>query len=161
MIRHANCGWEFRGRGLAAAIISLPIAMVEASFRTLLMPAASRAQLLDAGLKATGEAAIALPSVAVGADQEESATIRGLAESLTERLFRRRCEQHHRAQGQSLDNRRRGWQHRGNLRMVASETGRQRKTPVVDINRGLLFRYCPHPIKNWEVRKAPAAMMLT
>jgi hypothetical protein len=48
MIRHANCGGEFRGNGLAATIISLSIAMVEASFRTLLMPATSRAQLLAA-----------------------------------------------------------------------------------------------------------------
>jgi hypothetical protein len=65
MIRHANCGGEFRGSGLASAISSLAVAMVEASFRTLLMAAASRAQLLDAGSKATGQAAIALPPVAV------------------------------------------------------------------------------------------------
>jgi hypothetical protein len=48
MIRHANCGGEFRGSGLATAISSLTITMVEATFRTLLMPAASCAQLLDA-----------------------------------------------------------------------------------------------------------------
>ena len=65
MIRHANCGGEFRGSGLAAPISSLPITMVEASFRTLLMPAPSRAPLLDAGLKATVQATIALPPVAV------------------------------------------------------------------------------------------------
>jgi len=65
MIRHANCGGAFRGSSNAATIISLPIAMVEATFRTLLMPAPSRAQLLDAGLKATVQAAIALPPVAV------------------------------------------------------------------------------------------------
>ena len=92
MIRHANCGGEFRGSRLAAAISSLPIAMVEASFRTLLMPAASRAQLLDAGLKATVQAAIALPPVTVRADQEEGATMFGLTEPLTERLFRGRYE---------------------------------------------------------------------
>jgi hypothetical protein len=41
MIRHANCGGEFRGSGLAPAISSLPITMVEAAFRTLLVSAAS------------------------------------------------------------------------------------------------------------------------
>ena len=75
MIRHANCRDEFRGSGLAPAISLLPIAMVEAPFRTLLVSAASRAQLLDAGLKATVQAAIALSTVAVRADQEEGATI--------------------------------------------------------------------------------------
>ncbi|HEU0185153.1 MAG TPA: hypothetical protein VFS27_07550 [Blastocatellia bacterium] len=40
MIRHVNCG-------LTPAIISLPIAMVEASFRTLLVSSASCAQLLS------------------------------------------------------------------------------------------------------------------
>jgi hypothetical protein len=39
--------------------------MVEAAFRTLLMPPTSLAQLLDAGLTATGQAAIALSPVAV------------------------------------------------------------------------------------------------
>jgi len=48
MIRHANCGDGRGGSGLALAISSLAIAMVEASFRTLLMPAASGAQLLAA-----------------------------------------------------------------------------------------------------------------
>jgi len=48
MIRHANCGGAFRGSGLAPSISSLPIAMIEASFRALLMPAASCAQLLAA-----------------------------------------------------------------------------------------------------------------
>jgi hypothetical protein len=97
MIRHANCGRELRGSDLAAAISSLAVAMVEASFRTLLMPATSRAQLRDAGSKATVRAAIALPPVAVGADQEEDATMFSLTESLTERPIRRRREQHHRA----------------------------------------------------------------
>ena len=71
MIRHANCG----GSGFAPAIILLPITMVEATFRTLLMPATSLAQLLDAGLTATVQAAIALSPVAVRADQEEGAAI--------------------------------------------------------------------------------------
>jgi hypothetical protein len=44
--------------------------------------------------------------------------------------------------------------------MVALATGRQRKTPVVSINRGSSFRDWPHTIKNREGRKAPAAMML-
>jgi hypothetical protein len=75
MIRHANCSGEFRGSGLASAISSLPITMVEASFRTLLVSSASCAQLLDAGLKATVQAAIALSPVTVRADQEEGATV--------------------------------------------------------------------------------------
>jgi len=65
MIRHANCGGDLGGNGLASTISSLPITMVEASFRTLLMPAPSCALLLDAGLKATVQAAIALSPVAV------------------------------------------------------------------------------------------------
>jgi hypothetical protein len=48
MIRHANCGGAFGGSVLAPAIISLPIAMVETSFRTLLVSPASCAQLLSA-----------------------------------------------------------------------------------------------------------------
>jgi hypothetical protein len=75
MIRHANYGGKVRGSSLAPAISSLPITMVEATFKTLLMPATSRAQLLDAGLKATVQAAIALSPVAMRADQEEGAAI--------------------------------------------------------------------------------------
>jgi len=74
MIRHANGGGACGGIGLAATISSLPVAMVEASFRTLLMPAASCAQLLNTGLKTTVQTAITLPPIAVRADQEESAT---------------------------------------------------------------------------------------
>jgi hypothetical protein len=48
MIRHVNCGSD-RGRsGLAPAISSLPITMVEATFKTLLVSPASCAQLLSA-----------------------------------------------------------------------------------------------------------------
>src|SRR5262249_60245634 len=88
MIRHANCGDDRGGSGLATAIISLAIGMVETSFRTLLVPAAGCTQLLSAGLKAAVQAAIALPPVRVGGDQEESAAAGGFADWLREEALR-------------------------------------------------------------------------
>lgn len=77
MIRHANSEWEFGGSGIAAVISSLPLTMVEESFRTLLLSAACCAHLLDAGLKATDRAAMAPPPVAVGTDLRMVASATG------------------------------------------------------------------------------------
>jgi hypothetical protein len=52
----------------------------------------------------------------------------------------------------------RGWQHRGNEDGCLGN-GAPKENPGCCINRGSLFCYLLNPIKNLEVRKAPAAMM--
>jgi hypothetical protein len=47
--------------------------MIEASFRALLVPAASGAELLKPGLKTASQAAITLSTVAGNTDEEERA----------------------------------------------------------------------------------------
>lgn len=77
LIRHAFYSSGLprrRGQGLATPVGALPVAMVESSFGTLLMPAASVAALLKPGLKTAGEAAITLSTIARNADEEKSAT---------------------------------------------------------------------------------------
>jgi hypothetical protein len=62
--------------------------MVLASFGTLLVPAIGGAPLLRSGFGTTGLAAIAMPAIAVRADEEETMAILSLAKPLTERLLR-------------------------------------------------------------------------
>lgn len=58
--------------------------MIEAAFQTLLVAAASSTELLQTRKPSAISAAIKLAAVAVGADEEERATMRSLAKSLTE-----------------------------------------------------------------------------
>jgi len=117
--------------------------MVEAAFRTLLVPAAGGTLLCEAGLETASQAAITLSAVAVSANEEERTTMGSPAKPLPEGLLRGRSEQHEEAQWQSLDMRRLPMATlRYSLRVVASATGPpKRKTPVAVNNRGCSF-YC-------------------
>jgi hypothetical protein len=54
----------------ALSILTLPVAMIELSFRALLVPAVSTATLVQTSLPAAGQTAIALPTVATRAEKE-------------------------------------------------------------------------------------------
>jgi len=49
----------------ALTVLSLPVAMIEASFRTPLVSPVGATPLTDSGMLAAGEAAIALAAIAV------------------------------------------------------------------------------------------------
>ena len=57
----------------AFSVLPLPVAMIEPSFGTLLMPAIGAAPLAPAGLIAAGAAAIALSAITVRAEEEQGA----------------------------------------------------------------------------------------
>jgi hypothetical protein len=50
---------------VAAAVLPLAVAMIHPSFRTVLVPAVGRAPLPASRFLAAGDAAVALPTVAV------------------------------------------------------------------------------------------------
>jgi len=60
VIRHARLR-------AALTVLLLPVAMIEPSFRTLLVSAIGTTPLMEPGLLAAGKAAIALPAVTVRA----------------------------------------------------------------------------------------------
>ena len=66
MIRHAVLA-------LALPILTLPVAMIEPSLETLLIPAISAPSLKKPGLPAAGLAAIPLPAITVRAEKKHSA----------------------------------------------------------------------------------------
>ena len=68
MIRHARLA-------LALAVLSLPVAMIEPSLRTLLMAAIRATPLMKPCLLTAGEAAIALAAVTVGTEEEQGAAL--------------------------------------------------------------------------------------
>jgi hypothetical protein len=70
----------------------LPVVLVFAPFGALQVSALGGPQLLNPGFELTRFAAIALPAIAVRADEEEAAAIVGFTRPLTERLCRRRWE---------------------------------------------------------------------
>ncbi len=61
--------------GLALAVLPLTVPMIEPSFRTLLVPAVGGPSLTLAGLRAAGEAAIALSAVTVRAEEKYGVTL--------------------------------------------------------------------------------------
>ncbi len=65
--------------------------MVESAFKAALMPAAGFASLRRTSPEATGVAAIAMPPVTVGTDEEHGAAIGSHAELLVEGEVVRRC----------------------------------------------------------------------
>jgi hypothetical protein len=84
MIRHAIF---FRGSPdccLAQSVGALAISMIEPAFTAALMTAACLAPLRDTSPETTGVAAVAMPPVAMGADEEHGAAIGGRAELLVE-----------------------------------------------------------------------------
>jgi hypothetical protein len=80
MIRHAR---------LAAtlAVVPLPVAMIEASFRALLMAAIGGALLAQARLLPAWVAAIALSAVAFGTEEEQRAAFGNKAKPLSQNHF--------------------------------------------------------------------------
>ena len=99
MIRHAGLDSP------AIAVVPLPVAMVQSSFRALLVAAVGPASLLPAGLDLAGRAAITLAAVTVGADPEHR--VAPAARSLSENNFA--MTRHPRCQV-GLDNGDRSWQ---------------------------------------------------
>ena len=84
MIRHGNFHGCSPGRRLAQPVSALTIPMIEPALKAALMPAPSCASLIEARLEAAGRAAIAMPTVTMGTDEEHSAAIWRRAELLVE-----------------------------------------------------------------------------
>ena len=79
MIRHGA-----RASLLAQPILSLPVAMIEPPFFTALMPPVRASKLAPPRLLAALRAAIAMPAVTVGADEEDGMAMLAAAGSLQE-----------------------------------------------------------------------------
>jgi hypothetical protein len=77
LIRHARLR-------LAAAILALPVAMVESAFRAALVAAVGAAPLLEPCFGAAGHAAIALSTITVLTDPEHRVASIATANPLTE-----------------------------------------------------------------------------
>ena len=80
MIRHARLPAAF-------AVVALTVAMVEASFRALLMAAIGGASLTPTRLLPTRIAAIALSAVAFGTEKEQGAAFGDKAKPLSQNHF--------------------------------------------------------------------------
>jgi hypothetical protein len=80
MIRHAR-------QAAAFAVVPLTVAMIEASFRALLMAAIGGASLAQTRLLAAWVTAITLPAVAFGAKEEQGATLGNKAKPLSKNHF--------------------------------------------------------------------------
>jgi hypothetical protein len=80
VIRHARLPTAF-------AVVPLTVAMIEASFRALLMAAIGGAPLAQTCLLPAWVAAIALSSVAFGAEEEQGAAFRSEAKPLSQNHF--------------------------------------------------------------------------
>ena len=84
MIRHARVD---RSLAAALAISTLPGAMIESSLGTLLVPAIGTSSLIEPGLLAADQAAIALPVITVGAEKEHRAACAAEANPQPENHF--------------------------------------------------------------------------
>jgi hypothetical protein len=84
MIRHGKFHGCSPGRGLTQPVSALTIPMIEPALNAALMPAAGLALLRGTSPEATGMAAIAMPPVTMGTDEEPGAAIRRRAELLVE-----------------------------------------------------------------------------
>ena len=71
----------------ATAVLPLPVAMIEASFGTLLMSPVGTTPLTDSGLLAAGEAAITLAVIAVRAEKKQSAAFTAQAKPWPQNHF--------------------------------------------------------------------------
>jgi hypothetical protein len=67
--------------------VALPVAMVESSFRALLVTTVGAAPLPAPGSLAAGQAAIAVSAVTMHADEEHRATVGDRANTLTQNDF--------------------------------------------------------------------------
>jgi len=81
MIRHASLLHP------APPVLPLPVAVVQPSFRTVLVSAVGASPLTDSGLFPAGDAAVALAAVATRAKEENSAAFAGQAKPLPQNYF--------------------------------------------------------------------------
>jgi len=84
LIRHAGSLLK-----ASTPILPLLVAMIEPAFRALLVARIGESPLLPAGLFAAGGAAIAMSTIAVGADEEHGVALRAETDSLQELPLRR------------------------------------------------------------------------
>ena len=64
-----------RRLGPAVTVLALPVAMIKASFRALLVAAVRLPALMNARLLTAGQAAIALSTITAGAQKENGAAL--------------------------------------------------------------------------------------
>ncbi len=100
LIRHASVR-------PSTAILPLPVAMVQSSFRTALVTVVSPASLLEPCDGAAGRAAIALSAITVLADEEDRAASAAAANPLPKNDF---AVNGHARPWAGLDNGNRSWQ---------------------------------------------------
>ena len=92
MIRHACLR-------AAPPILPLPVAMIESSFRTLLVSAIGATTLREPGLLAASEAAITLPAITAGTKKKDGVTLVAKANPLPENYFANRLARPHAGAG--------------------------------------------------------------
>ena len=139
MIRHAR--WRLPA---AAAVIALPVAMIEPSFGALLVAGVGAPSLVEAGTLTAWGAAVALSAIAVHADEEHGVTLATEANSLPE--YRFAVNRRHASSQAGLDNGTgfvAGW---NQLSLVYLSKGRRTRNPAA-LTAGFhplppLTRYC-------------------
>ena len=82
MIRHEILLTGALGLGLTQVVGALAVAMIEAAFLRLLMPAVGGAPLLAEGWHPAGIATVGLIMVTTRTDEEDPPTLRGAAKAL-------------------------------------------------------------------------------
>ncbi len=97
MIRHARLLLT-----AAAPVFPLAVAMIEPSFRALLVAAVGAPSLVEPSLCAAGSTAVAVAAIAVRADKKYGVTLHTDANSLPEYRFAMNCR--HASSQAGLDN---------------------------------------------------------
>jgi hypothetical protein len=115
LIRHANLG-------LAPPVFALTIAMIEASFGTLLVAAIGLPPLLATRFLAATWAAISLPAITMTAQVKNRVTRRKATYPLTKNGL---TMDGHRFPEAELDNRRQSWQDDSHCNLEVLDLGRQ------------------------------------
>ena len=72
---------------LALPVLPLPVPMIESSFRTLLVATVGLAALMEPGLMAASQAAIALTAITARTEKEHGAAVTGLANPQIKNYF--------------------------------------------------------------------------
>jgi len=85
----------------ALTVLPLPVAMIEPSFRTLLMSPVGATSLTESGLLAAGEATVALAAITAGTQKKERAAFATQAKPLPQNHF---AKSRHACSQAALDN---------------------------------------------------------
>ena len=85
----------------ALPVLPLPVAMIEASFGTLLMSPVGATPLTASGLLPAGEATVALVTITAGTQKKERAAFANQAKPLPQNYFNKSC---HACSQAALDN---------------------------------------------------------